>query len=98
MPVFTSLLNLRKNIIVKSIGVYTLTNFLSKGISFLLIPLFTNPRYLTPSDNGVLSLFSTSMIFLVPFISLGMSQSAAADFFRKPKKEFAEAFSNNFFI
>lgn len=82
----------------RSVAVYIFTNFFSKGISFLLIPLFTDPRYLTPADNGVLSLFSSNMILLAPLISLGMIQSASADFFRKKKDEFSISFTSNFFI
>lgn len=86
------------NPVYKSVGAYVFTNFFSKGISFLLIPLFTNPKYLTPTDNGVLSLFASNMILLAPFISLGMIQSASADFFKKPREEFSAAFTTNFFI
>jgi O-antigen/teichoic acid export membrane protein len=87
-----------KNPAYKAVSAYIFTNFFSKGISFLLIPLFTNPKYLTPEDNGILSLFSSNMILLIPFISLGMIQSASADFFKKSKNDFAVSFTTNFFI
>ena len=82
----------------KSVATYVFTNFFSKGVSFLLLPLFTNPKYLTPTDNGLLSLFSSNLMLLAPFICLGMIPSANADFFKKSKTEFASSFSANFFI
>ncbi|MBK8611225.1 MAG: hypothetical protein IPL84_15125 [Chitinophagaceae bacterium] len=98
MSIFSKIKIAANNRAYRSVATYVFTNFFSKGISFLLIPLFTNPLYLTPADNGVLSLFSSNMILLVPFISLGMIQSASADFFKKEKAEFSASFTGNFFI
>lgn len=81
---------------LRSAGIYTFTNFFTKGISFLLIPVFTNPKFLTPADNGLLSLFSSSVIFLMPFISLGLTQSTSTDFFKLAKKEFKDFFTTSF--
>jgi O-antigen/teichoic acid export membrane protein len=98
MSIFKNLSGLRKHPVVKSIGIYTSSNFLSKGISFLLLFVFTNPRYLTPSDNGLLSLFNTSIIFLTPFISLGVIQSTGTDFFKMEKKAFKDFFTTGFIM
>ncbi len=87
-----------KNPAYRSVATYIFTNFFSKGVSFLLIPLFTNPKYLTPTDNGLLSLFSSNMILLAPFITLGMIQSSAADYFKKSKEDFSASLTGNFFI
>ncbi|HMI78099.1 MAG TPA: oligosaccharide flippase family protein [Ferruginibacter sp.] len=98
MYIVTKIKSVVQNPAYRSVATYIFTNFFSKGISFLLIPLFTNPRYLTPEDNGVLSLFSSNMILLAPFISLGMLQSASADFFKKTKQEFSVSLTTNFVI
>ena len=82
----------------KSVGLYVFTNFFSKGISFILIPVFTNPAFLSPADNGILSLFGCNMIILAPFVSLGMIQSTSTDFYTKSKNEFANAFTSSFFV
>ena len=87
-----------KNPAFKSVGIYIFTNFFSKGISFLLIPVFTNPRYLTPADNGLLSLFSSNMALLAPFVSLGLIQSCTADFYKKSEKDFAASFTSSFIL
>ncbi len=77
-------------------GIYTVTNFFGKGLSFLLLPLFTNPQYLSPADNGLLSLFSQATIFLLPFINLGVLQSASVDYFKLDKKNFTNFCTTGF--
>jgi O-antigen/teichoic acid export membrane protein len=75
---------------VRSIGIYTITNFFIKGASFLLIPVFTNPAFLTAADNGLLTLFSQSLLFMMPFVSMGLLQTASVDFFKVDKKAFKD--------
>lgn len=87
-----------KNPAYTSVATYIFTNFFSKGVSLLLIPLFTDPAYLTPTDNGILSLFSSNLMLLTPFICLGMVQSSNIDFFKKEKKAFSISFTGNFLI
>jgi len=81
---------------LKAMGIYTITNFFGKGLSFLLLPLFTNPKYLSPADNGLLSLFSQAVIFVLPFINLGILQSASADYFKLDKKKFRDFCTTGF--
>jgi len=47
--------------------IYLCFAFLNKGLSFLLVPLFT--RYLTPEDYGIYALFLTAVMICEPFIS-----------------------------
>ena len=98
MSSINHLINLRKNPIVRSIGIYTFTNFFAKGASFLLLFIFTNPVYIAPSENGLLSLFSNSMLFLMPFISMGVLHSTSTDFFKLDKEEFRSFFSTGFIM
>ena len=98
MPAISQIREGFKNTAFRSVGMYIFTNFFSKGISFILIPLFTNPLYLSPTDNGMLSLFSSNLILLAPFVSLGMIQSSSADFYKRPQDDFANSFTTNFFI
>ncbi len=98
MSIVNKLKIIIQNPVYKSVGIYVFTNFFSKGVSFILIPLFTNPIYLTPTDNGVLSLFASNMILIAPFITLGMIQSSAADFFKKSKEDFSTSFTSHFFM
>ncbi len=98
MSIINSVSTVFKNKGYQSVAAYIFTNFFSKGISLLLLPLFTNPAYLTPADNGLLSLFSSNLMLLSPLICLGMLQSANADFFKKSKVEFAQSLTGSFFI
>ncbi|MEO6556306.1 MAG: polysaccharide biosynthesis C-terminal domain-containing protein [Ferruginibacter sp.] len=92
----TNFINLRKNPVVRSVGIYTFSNFFAKGVSFLLLVVFTNPHYILPSENGLLSLFSNSMLFLMPFLSMGIIHSTSTDYFKLDKKEFPSFFTTGF--
>jgi O-antigen/teichoic acid export membrane protein len=83
---------------LRAMSIYTFANFLGKGLSFLLIPLFTNPKFLTTSDNGLLSLFSQAVLFLSSFISLGILKSASVDYFKLDNKRFRDFFTTGFFM
>jgi O-antigen/teichoic acid export membrane protein len=93
MSKISNLIRQSKNPTVRSIGIYTFTNFFAKGASFLLLFIFTNPVYILPSENGLLSLLSNSMIFLMPFLSMGIMHSTSTDFFKLDKQEFRSFFT-----
>jgi O-antigen/teichoic acid export membrane protein len=77
-------------------GIYTISNFSAKALSFLLIPIFTDTQYISTGENGMLNLFSQAMIFLIPFISLGVLQSASTDFFKLNKADYKDMFTTGF--
>lgn len=79
---------------VRSVAIYTFTNFFGKAASFLLLLIFTNPVFITPSENGLLTLFSNSMLLLMPFMSMGIVHSTGADFFKLGKSEFKDLFTS----
>lgn len=76
---------------LRSIAIYTMSNFAGKGISFLL--LFYFAHVLTETDFGLLNLFSNSILFLMPFVSMGILQSVNTEYFKKNKEEFSGFFS-----
>jgi hypothetical protein len=96
MPVSTQIKKLYNNPSVKSVGIYTFTNFFSKAVSFLLLFVFTNPLYISPSENGLLSLFSTSLLLLMPFLSMGIIHSVSADFYKLEKRRIQKLFQYKF--
>jgi len=98
MSYISRFINLRKNPIVKSVGIYTFSNFFAKGVSFLLLFVFTNPAYILPSENGLLSLMGNSMIFLMPFLSMGIIHSTSTDFFKLDKEAFRSFFTTGFIM
>lgn len=87
-----------KNPAAKAIGIYTFTNFFAKGASFLLLFIYTNPLYISPSENGLLNLMSTSIIFLMPFVSLGSVHSINADYFKLDAKDFRDSFTTSLLL
>jgi O-antigen/teichoic acid export membrane protein len=86
----------QKNPVLKSVGVYTGINFLTKGISFFLILfVYTHDEFITPAENGLLNLFSSSVLFLMPFLSMGIIQSTSTDFYKLDKKAFRNFFTTS---
>lgn len=76
---------------MRSVAIYTFSNFFSKGVSFLLLFYFAHA--LTESDFGLLNLFSNGILFLMPFVSMGILQSVNTEYFKKDKQEFSSFFS-----
>lgn len=85
-----------KNPALKALGVYTFTNFFGKGVAFLLLPYFTN--VLSQQDMGTVTLFSGATLFLIPFISMGVLQSAGVEYFKLTKNEFRNFFSSSLLL
>jgi O-antigen/teichoic acid export membrane protein len=65
---------------LESLSIYLTTSFLAKSLSFLLLPWFTN--YLSPSDFGVINLFSGGITFLTPLISMGVIYNLSIDYYK----------------
>lgn len=91
MATIQGILKFGKSSEMRSVAVYTFSNFASKGISFLLLFYFAHA--LTETDFGLLNLFSNGILFLMPFVSLGILQSVNTEYFKKDKKEFSQFFS-----
>mgnify|MGYP000844752347 FL=1 len=91
-----TILKYRNSPAVRSLGIYTFTNFFGKGVAFLLLPYFTH--VLTKSDIGLISLFSSAIIFLMPFISMGVLQSASTDYFKLSKADFRDFFTTGLLL
>lgn len=86
MAQFPRFSRLMKSESLRPLLLYTGSNFLNKGITFLLLFYFT--RVLSEADFGVLSLFNTAILLLTPLISLGLLQSATTDYFKLGKEGF----------
>ncbi len=61
--------------LLKEGGLYTLANFLTKGISLLLIPFYT--AYFTPSDYGLYDILTVFGAFAANIFSLQLNQGLA---------------------
>ena len=58
--------------LLKEGGLYTIANFLTKGISLLLIPFYT--AYFSPSDYGIIDMLTVFGAFFNAIISLQLGQ------------------------
>ena len=65
--------NLLNNKVIKASAWYTATEFFLKGIIFLSIPIFT--RLLSPSDYGIVSLYTTWVDIFTVLIGLNLNTS-----------------------
>ena len=69
--------------LIRDIGknslIYTVTNFLQKGVSFLLLPVYT--RYLTPQDYGIISVVFAINGFLSVFFTLALEGAVSRFYF-----------------
>ena len=64
---------------------FTVSNFASKLISFLLIPLYTS--ILTTTDYGISELIHTTVNFLYPFLTLSISEATIRFAFDREKRD-----------
>lgn len=69
------------NSLLKSIGVYTLTNLVGAAVPFLLLPFFT--RWLTPTDYGKVAMFGLFAAFLSPVLGLSINGAIAQKYYDK---------------
>lgn len=53
--------------------IFTIANFGSKIITFLMVPLYTN--YLNPNQYGSVDLITTTVNLLVPLLSMEIGQA-----------------------
>ncbi|MES2847507.1 MAG: oligosaccharide flippase family protein [Bacteroidota bacterium] len=91
MAALQGIIKFEKNTGAGSGALYIFSNCLSKGAYFLLLLYFANA--LTVKDFGVLSMFNNGVLFLVPFISMGIPQSVNTAYFKKDKATFSHFFS-----
>ena len=66
--------------IIRSMGIYTLSNVINAAIPFLLLPLFT--RYLSTSDYGILSNFTVVSSVLIPLVGINLMTSIQVQYLK----------------
>lgn len=77
----------------KTFSIYTVASFINKGMMFAIIPFLTN--VISPAQNGILSLYSIFVMFVIPFTLLGFSNSIVMEYARLDKKEYSSFFSSS---
>ena len=64
----------RGKYLLKNMSLFTIGNMASKLLTFLLVPLYTN--VLTEGEYGVADVMQTTLLLLVPFLSLNAGEAA----------------------
>lgn len=96
MKVFEKLRYFIKGDAFKSAGIYTFSNFFGKAVGFLLVFIYSNPKYISVDENGLLNLLNSSTLILMPFLSMGIVQSTSVDFFKLNKEDFRDFLTSGF--
>lgn len=88
--------NIFSNSLVKSTGVYAISNILNAAIPFLLLPYLTDK--LSPSDYGIVSMFQVLFSIFNPFVGLSSESAISKRFFDLDKEKLGVYNFNVFLI
>lgn len=84
--------NILRNPLVKKSGLYIFFNGLNGGIPFILLPILT--KFLSTSEYGTITLFQTTLSFMIPLVGLSMGFNIDRLFFRESKEKLAVVVGN----
>src|SRR5689334_262071 len=82
--------------VFRSFSVYAFAMFFNAGISFVVFSWLTHK--LTPEDLGIVNLYSSYGILLVPFISTGVQFILSVDYFKMSKEKYVRHFDTGLAI
>lgn len=72
---------LKAPVLLRQAAIYAVSQFGSRAIPFLLLPVLT--RYLSPADYGIVTMFLLTVLVLEPFVSLGLAGAFVVKFYDK---------------
>ncbi|WP_076606387.1 lipopolysaccharide biosynthesis protein [Rufibacter radiotolerans] len=79
--------------LIKSFSAYTLAGVYGAAASFFVLPILSH--YLSTADYGILSIFNSYVLIIMPLIGLVASGIISVEFFKiQDKKEFASFFTS----
>jgi len=76
----------------KEVYIYFLSYFINAGLSFLTVSVLTH--YLTTYDYGIINLYSSFLIFLMPFVSGGIMFPISVEYFKRTPEQYKIFFTN----
>jgi O-antigen/teichoic acid export membrane protein len=88
--------NLLGSSLLRSSGLYTLTNIINAAIPFFMLPVLT--RYLSPVDYGIVTIFTVLIGFLNPFIGINMHGAITRQYYDRDSIDMPKYISNGIFI
>lgn len=83
--------NLRSKL-VRSAGIYTISNIVNQAIPFLIMPVLT--RCLSPTDYGVTATFQVLVGFVAPFTGLSIQGAIARKYYDKDEVDLPKYIAN----
>lgn len=82
--------------LLKNTAVYTLTTVINSAIPFLLIPILT--RYLSPSDYGIISVYTVLVAIVSPFIGYNVYSNFTSIYCSEEKVKINSHIGNAIYI
>lgn len=73
--------SVKKSTLIKSSGIYTVASFFNAAIPFLLLPYLTS--ILSQNDFGIITMFTSVLGFVIPFVSINTDAAIARKFYNK---------------
>jgi len=70
--------------LVHKSGAYLISNILSRGVIFLLLPVLS--RYLSPADYGVIAMYEMTLFILLPIIGLNTHGFISVKYYAEREK------------
>ncbi len=77
----------------KQVYIYFATYFINAGLFFLIVSLLTH--HLSTYDYGIINLYSSFLVLLMPFVSAGILYPLSVEYFKKTHEEYRTYFSNS---
>jgi O-antigen/teichoic acid export membrane protein len=87
---------LKKSSLLRSSGIYTLTNMLNSAIPFLMMPVLT--RFMSPEDYGIVAMFTVIIGFLVPIVGINMNGAISRQYYERETIDFRVYLGNAFIL
>lgn len=82
--------------LVKSSGIYAITNILNSAIPFFLLPILT--RYLTPEEYGLVAMIGVLVGLTSPFVGINTHGAITRKYYDRDSIKFTEYVGNCLFI
>ncbi len=76
----------------RQVYIYLLSYGINAALSFATLSLLTH--YLTTYDYGIINLYSSFLIFLMPFISGGIIYPLSVEYYKRPREAYIKYFTN----
>jgi O-antigen/teichoic acid export membrane protein len=82
--------------VVKSLAVYAFAMFFNAAVSFATFSIVT--RHLNEVDFGIINLYNSFTIFIVPFVSVGIQFTLGVDYYKMDEKSYRSHFTSAILI